>query len=264
MATADRSELPDVSASIVLFRNPMDEVRAAVGSLLADGVAQVFLVDNAPDDSPFAELASTFDRVTYIRSPGNVGYGAGHNQAIRRCVGEYRYHVVCNPDIIFAPGVLPGLRAELERRPEVGLCMPRIVDARGVVQFLCKQLPRPFDLFGRRFLPRAWMAARMRRFEMRESSYETEMSPPSLSGCFMFFRASVLADLGGFDERFFMYLEDVDISRRASKLARNLYFPGVSVTHGHAAGSYHSPRLLLAHVVSAVRYFNKWGWWPLA
>lgn len=253
-----------VSASIVLYRNPEAEIRAVVDCLLNDGVDLVLLVDNAPEGSPFADLAQALARVTYIRSPGNVGYGAGHNQAIRRMLGQSRYHLVCNPDIVFAPGVIPRLTQVMDQRPDVGLCMPRIVDANGVTQYLCKRLPRPFDLFGRRFLPRAWMAGRMQRYEMRDHAYDREMKPLSLSGCFMFFRTDVLARIEGFDERFFMYMEDVDISRRAAAVADNLYVPEVSVTHGHAAGSYHNWRLLRAHLISAVRYFNKWGWRPLS
>ena len=252
-----------VAASVVVYRNPVDEIRAVIASLLNDKVDTVVLVDNAPEKSPFAELAASDPRITYVASPGNVGYGAGHNQAIRRSIGRHRYHLVCNPDIVFAPGVIPRLVQVMDQRPEVGLCMPRIVDAQGVTQHLCKRLPRPFDLFGRRFLPQSWMAGRMRRFEMRDQSYDREMMPLSLSGCFMFFRTDVLAQIDGFDERFFMYMEDVDISRRAAAVASNLYLPDVRVVHGHAAGSYHNWRLLRAHLASAVRYFNKWGWWPL-
>lgn len=264
LGTGHPAAVDGIAASVVVYRNPPDEVRAVVECLLSDGVGRVFIVDNAPENSPFKMLADVFPQVTYLPSPGNVGYGAGHNQALRHSIGAFKYHLICNPDIAFPPGVLAALRDELDRRPEVGLCMPRIVDADGAVQYLCKRLPRPFDLFARRFLPRSWLAKRMLRYEMRDQSYDAEMSPPSLSGCFMFFRVQVLASLGGFDERFFMYMEDLDLSRRAAAVAVNLYFPAVAVRHAHAAGSYHDGRLLRAHLVSAIRYFNKWGWWPIA
>jgi GT2 family glycosyltransferase len=95
---------------------------------------------------------------------------------------------------------------------------------------------------------------------MRDHSYDEEFEAECLSGCFMFARSSVLERLRGFDERFFMYLEDFDLARRARRLAVNLYYPGATVLHEHARGHSRSLRLLWAFGVSALRYFSKWGW----
>jgi GT2 family glycosyltransferase len=76
----------------------------------------------------------------------------------------------------------------------------------------------------------------------------------------MFLRASVLRKTGGFDERYFMYLEDVDLSRRIGRVARTVYYPTVCITHAYQKGSYKSSVLLRRHIRSAIRYFNKWGW----
>jgi GT2 family glycosyltransferase len=95
---------------------------------------------------------------------------------------------------------------------------------------------------------------------MRDQSYEQPMEVPFLPGCFMFFRTSVLRPLDGFDERYFLYVEDLDLSRRAATLARNLYLPDVEITHEAQRGAYKSLRLLRYFAVSVVRYFNKWGW----
>jgi GT2 family glycosyltransferase len=95
---------------------------------------------------------------------------------------------------------------------------------------------------------------------LQHLDYNVPLEPPSLSGCFMFFRSSHLQALRGFDERFFMYFEDIDLVRRARTVGRAVYYPYVHAYHGYGKGSYHRPRLLMYHLRAAVRYFSKWGW----
>ena len=83
---------------------------------------------------------------------------------------------------------------------------------------------------------------------------------PSISGCFLFLRTKAFKNINGFDERFFMYMEDVDLVRRISMNSKVVYFPSVYVFHGYAKGSYSNIKLLIYHIRSAVLYFNKWGW----
>lgn len=76
----------------------------------------------------------------------------------------------------------------------------------------------------------------------------------------MFMRVSVLKQIGGFDERFFMYAEDLDLCRRIGEVAKTVYYPKVFVYHEYAKGSYKNKKLLKYHIQSVVKYFNKWGW----
>ncbi len=96
---------------------------------------------------------------------------------------------------------------------------------------------------------------------MRFTGYNKQMQVPYLSGCFMFMRTSFFKKVGLFDEQFFLYLEDTDLSRRFQEHGKNIYFPEVTITHEHARGSYKNPKLFYIHSVSAIKYFNKWGWW---
>nr|WP_304642651.1 hypothetical protein [uncultured Muribaculum sp.] len=66
--------------------------------------------------------------------------------------------------------------------------------------------------------------------------------------------------VGLFDERFFMYPEDIDLSRRLHRMYRTIYYPGITVVHRHRAASYHNSRMLWIHIVNMMKYFNKWGW----
>jgi GT2 family glycosyltransferase len=100
----------------------------------------------------------------------------------------------------------------------------------------------------------------MAAFELRDMDLNRILSVPYLSGCFMLVRRAVLDRIGGFDERFFMYFEDLDLTRRIHRVSQTVYYPAVSITHRHEKGSYKSLRLLYCGLESAVRYFSKWGW----
>jgi GT2 family glycosyltransferase len=119
------------------------------------------------------------------------------------------------------------------------------------------------DLVLRRFAPgfiRRAAQKRIASYELREFDYATPAQVPSLSGCFMFTRRAVLDTVGGFDERFFLYMEDLDLCRRMGAVSKLLYWPGATVTHVHQKASYRNVRSLTAHLIAAVKYFNKWGW----
>ena len=151
----------------------------------------------------------------------------------------------------------------MEDSPSVGLLMPKIVYPDGSTQYLCKLIPTPADLFVRRFAIgplKALASKKIERFELRFTGYDREMDVPYLSGCFMLFRTSALKRIGLFDERFFMYPEDIDITRRMYAEFRTVFFPGAIVVHDHGREVYKSKRALLVHTINLIRYFNKWGW----
>ena len=76
----------------------------------------------------------------------------------------------------------------------------------------------------------------------------------------MFLRVSVLKDVGIFDERFFMYLEDIDLCRRIHRNFKTIFYPHANIIHRHEKASFKSIKMRLVHVISAFRYFNKYGW----
>jgi len=232
------------------------DLEPTIQSLLGTkALAHLTIVDNGG-----CEWAQRIEdpRARYIKAPCNGGYGYGHNIAIKKFAHTTDFHLICNPDINFVPNELDSLVAYASNRPE-GLFMPNIIYPDGKRQELCKLLPRPRDLFARRFLPR--LAERLdENYLLRFADYSKPFSAPSLSGCFMLFRSDALIRVGGFDERYFMYLEDIDLSRRVAKSDGCLYVPQVTVVHEFQKESYRNPILLKAHIISAIRYFNKWGW----
>ena len=151
----------------------------------------------------------------------------------------------------------------MQANSEVGWVMPKVLYPDNQEQLLCKRLPHPLDLIVRRFgggWARRLFQKRIRRYMLCDVDLSVPRIVPSLSGCFMFLRTEALRRVGLFDERFFMYMEDVDLCRRVGKVSQTVFFPEVSIYHGYQKGSYSDPHLLALHAKSAFRYFQKWGW----
>jgi GT2 family glycosyltransferase len=250
-----------VRCSIVCYLSRHDQVERLLASVTtARPDLLVYLVDNSPTDT-FRSLAGRFG-VRYHHQPHNPGYARAHNWALRDAIAAgSAYHFVLNPDIQIPLDGIGKLLAYMEQHPDVGLLAPRVHYPDGRLQPLCKLLPHPVELLVRRFFPLLHRSSgRLARYELHASGYSRVMDVPALSGCFMLMRVETLARAGLFDERFFLYFEDVDLSRRIGRIARTVFVPHVAVVHDYARGSYRDWRLLWHHLVSAGRYFNKWGW----
>lgn len=247
-----------LNVSIVIYKQVWSEVASLIQTLKdSDLVNKIYIIDNSPTSS--AEFNQP--GLCYFYTGKNLGYGAAHNIALRRSISQkVTYHLVVNPDINFDSSILKTITLFMDANSAVGHLMPKVLYPNGELQYLCKLLPTPADLFVRRFLPASWNEKKMRKFEMRDTGYSKVMDVPYLSGCFMFLRTEALEKVGLFDERFFMYPEDIDLTRRISQQYRTVFFPEVTVIHHHAKSSYTNGKLMLIHSWNLVRYFNKWGW----
>ena len=249
-----------ITASVVLYNNPVEEIRHILGSLEDSSVDKVFVIDHSSTDDA-RKVVEQYGKSFYERHP-NGGYGTGHNHGIRKALeAGARYHAVINPDVYFSDDAIGKLGKFMDNHPDCGLVMPRILFPNGDIQYLCKLLPTPMDLIGRRFLPlKNYTKRHNDYYEMRWSGYNEVMEIPCLSGCFMFMRCDVLRVTGGFDERFFLYAEDMDLCRRIGERSKTLFTPDVSVFHAYKRESYKSLKYLKVHIHSVIKYFNKWGW----
>lgn len=200
-------------------------------------------------------------RLILVHRPDNPGFGTGHNRAYEYVRDISEFHLLLNPDVRFGTEVLPALVNCFALDKTITAAMPRIVYPDGQLQSLCKLLPTPIDLILRRFIPIKMVREAINcRYELRDLPQDRRSDVPSLSGCMLLMRSSDFVAVGGFDQRYFMYMEDVDLVRRLGDLGRTIYEPKIQVEHGYAKGSYRSRRLLAHHMTSAIRYFNKWGW----
>ncbi len=252
-----------ITGSIVIYRNDLRLLQNAVTSFLdSTENSFLYLIDNSPTN----EYAKYFQhpRIDYTFNNKNVGFGAGHNLALNKILqsGQATYHVVLNPDVYFEKDVMAKIFHFMERHSHIGLVMPKVLYPDGRLQPVCKLLPSPFTLFTRRFLqfhPR--LCNRMNYwYEMHFTGYDKIMDVPFLSGCFMFLRVTALREIGLFDERIFLYTEDIDLTRRIHRRYRTIYYPDAVIYHYNQRASYKNTMKLMHHVFSAITYFNKWGW----
>lgn len=252
----------DLSISIVLNKSDRFKLRQTLESVRSCSMRyKLFLIDNSPTRDLEKEIGDI--DAEYIFNNKNCGFGRGHNIAIKKSVQESKYHLVLNPDVSFPANTLETLFAFMEQHPDIGLVLPKVYNYESQEQYLARRLPHPLDLVIRRidnsFFSNLFRQ-RLVRYEMREKNHEKMFEAPFLSGCFMFLRCAALKKVGFFDERFFLYMEDVDLSRRMYKYYKNMYLPTVSIYHAHSRGSYNKFSLLAVHIQSAIQYFTKWGW----
>jgi GT2 family glycosyltransferase len=250
----------NISGSLVLFCSEQDQFEAAIKGFLTatpDGI--LYVIDNSPQ--PLSSDYFSHPRVQYVHNNANLGFGRAHNIALGKACLTSDLHLLLNPDIQFDKNTLSRMSMHFADDPGIAALMPQIRYPDGRLQRLCKLLPTPLDLIIRRFLPNSRLRQKMdARYELHALPQDQPSEVPSLSGCFLLTRSATLLQLGGFDERYFMYMEDVDLVRRLATQGKVVYLPEVSVVHEYAKGSYANKRLLRYHICSAIRYFNKWGW----
>ncbi len=199
----------------------------------------------------------------FIRNSDNLGYGRAVNRLFRCLKDPPNYLAILNTDLSWRIGTFSVMLRWMRNHLDVSLIVPQILDPSGHVQKLCKQHPTVLGLLSRRFLPEFLKPLSLKKYDswyvMDQFDYSKKFDVPYLSGCCMFIRASSFICVGGFDERYFLYLEDADITRSLAKTGRCLHFPDAVVVHGWGRGNYRSFRLMVVNIVSAFLYFSKWG-----
>lgn len=250
----------DLTISCVLYKTDRAEIE-----LMRDQVAAIplrthlYLIDNSPDLPP---SKSTTGNVTTIATGANLGYGRAHNIAIRQARNVSEFHLIANTDVLFSGDSVVRLLEHLKQSREIGLVAPKVLYPDGTLQHLCRLLPRPADLVAKRFFGWSnWGRRRHDRYELKDWNYDFETDIPFLSGCFLLTRHDILKEINGFDERFFLYFEDLDLSRRINNLYRTVFYPEAIITHLYRSKISTNSKLLMYLMVSGVRYFTKWGWW---
>ena len=250
-----------LNISIVLYHpNWEQEVLPLVEELLrVKNLRKLYLLDNSEEKQENFPMKS--DKLRYMHMGANLGYGTAHNIALRESAYyKTAFHLVMNSDIRVKAEDIDAMHDWMLVNQQVGILMPKVLNPDGTQQYVAKRLPSPLDVFGRRFLPAALMARRNKRYELRDLDLRRPINAPYLSGCFMFLRTKAAVEAGLFDERYFMYPEDIDLTRTIHRNYLTLYYPEWTVTHAHARDSYKNKHMLRIHIQNMCRYFNKWGW----
>ncbi len=248
-----------VSVGIVTY-NSAEEILSVLDSVFSHTVGaalSVYVADNCSTDNTVALVREHYPQVTVLVSEDNVGFGAAHNRVLEHLTSDY--HVIVNPDIVFETDVLTALAAYLDSDDGAVLATPLILNVDGTPQAVPRVLPKrrymfagQLERFGGSF--RRWRDEYTRRRETFEQPTPIEFC----TGCFMMVRTEALKAEHGFDDRFFMYMEDADLSRRLAAHGRLMLVPQVTVTHRWEKASGKSGKFLKIHLQSMRRYFKKW------
>ena len=264
VAAVQRSEERQLLLLLVAYHPSLQEVeqlQACLAELPLLGGYAVVVNDHHPGE-PVEQLAAGADG--FLANPDNPGYGRAVNRLVAH-LGQLPHYIgVLNTDLTWPGGTFEQLLGWLQQHPQVSLAVPQILDEAGSPQKLCKHNPTVLGLFSRRFLPDwlkpAWLKRYDRWYVMADQHYQEVFEAPYLSGCCMLIRSEAFRRVGGFDERYFLYLEDADLTRSLARDGRCVHLPVAGVVHGWGRGNYRNLGLMAVNLASAWSYFRKWGW----
>ncbi|MCA1821578.1 MAG: glycosyltransferase family 2 protein [Pseudonocardia sp.] len=216
---------------------------------------RVLLADNGSTDGA-PERAAGRDGVQLLRIGENVGYGTAANRAVAECEPQVGWVVVANPDIEWHPGSLDELLAAAQRWPRAGALGPLIRQPDGQVYPSARLLPALGRGTGHAVLGPLWPDNPWTAAYRQSDTALGERTAEWLSGSCLLLRRAAFESVGGFDTRYFMYFEDVDLGDRLGRAGWfNVYVPTAEVTHvgGHATSRVSGP-MLVEHHHSTYRY----------
>lgn len=267
---------PLISSIVLNYRSPLDAVQC-VKALLKQTIGdqlEILVIDNDSDDESIGSFRARWihePRVRVMESHANVGFSRGNNDAARHARGEYLLFI--NPDNTLPPDGLERMLEIFRENPNTGIVGPALVYPDGTVRPSARKFPTIADLLRKRLFPSHWqnehtsVHAHLQKQSPAQSSKLKVRSYPVdwLVGACILMPRTLFSDLGGFDPRFFLFFEDIDLCRRCQLAGhRILYAPGIRVLDRRQRLSEMHPlsflwrRIGRIHTVSAVKYFWKW------
>lgn len=249
-----------VSGSIVTYNN-MKTIKKTLDTLFeytGDVEFKLYIVDNGSVDGTVDFIRDNYSdkNIEIIEMNANVGFGAGHNVAIGKTGADY--HAIINPDLVFVENAVKKMADYMEDNKDIGLLSPRICFPDGRNQILGKRNPQMKYLVASRMRKGDEPSRLLQEYAMLDKDLSVPTDIENASGCFMFVRTSVLKQVGGFDERYFMYFEDADLARTINEISRVVYYPEAIVNHVWGRDSKRNLKLMKIHIQSMFKYFYKW------
>lgn len=247
----------DVSAVVVSY-NVRDLLLQCIASLRADGIRHIVVVDNASKDGSADAARLAGPDVEVVALDTNVGFGAGVNVGVART--HTPYVAILNPDLEVEPGATKALLDVLGREPDIAIAAPRIVTPDGKLYPSARTFPDMVDAAGHAFLHFVWRSNPFsRRYKMADWDHDSAADVDWVAGTHFVVRRTAWDAVGGFDEAFFMYLEDVDLCWRLQRAGwRTRYEPAAQVVHAIGRSTDQTPyRMIAVHHRSLLRYARK-------
>jgi len=273
-----------IDVAVVVYRSDLDWLARTLTSLAASiskaiaqgvvGVAHISIIDNdaaatAEDGRQLAKLVDAAvgkdtEKITHtiLRQASNRGYGAGNNAALRNSSADYV--LIQNPDVQMTVDSITNAITYLASQPTCGMITPVATSLDGQVQYLVKAYPDITTLLARGFAPK-WLKTlvnkRLSNYDRTDIAYNAAiLDAVIVSGCCMLFRGEVWRRVGGFDEKFFLYFEDFDLSKRVAETSQIHRLPTFQIIHGGGNASNKGLKHISLFVQSAWRFFHKHGW----
>ena len=250
----------EITACIVLYNEDLEELTKTINSFLSVPLQKkLYLIDNTPQ----MRFQNIFDNeeIEYISIGKNIGFGAGHNVVIDQINNKSNFHLILNPDVNFQKMVIPNLIKELENDQTLAMIAPKVLFPSGEHQYSCRRYPRFLELIARRFtFLKPFFKPAIFKGQYKDKDLTNSFYAEYIAGCFHLYKTDDFVKLKGFDERYFLYMEDVDICKKIDLMGkRKLYHPKQEIRHVLKQGSSKSAKLLFRHSFSAIKYFLKWG-----
>jgi N-acetylglucosaminyl-diphospho-decaprenol L-rhamnosyltransferase len=254
---SDPSTYGDEIAVVTVTYSPGRTLDRFLDSLPAatDRRVRVVLADNGSTDGA-PERAAERENVELLRIGANVGYGAAANRGVAELGPEHGWVVVANPDVEWHEGALDELLAATKRWPRGGAFGPLIREPDGSVYPSARLLPSLGRGAGHALLGNVWPGNPWTRSYRQSEAALSERKAGWLSGSCLLLRRKAFDSVDGFDPRYFMYMEDVDLGDRLGRKGwLNIYVPGARITHVGGESTKRAPaKMLIEHHRSTYRY----------
>lgn len=223
-----------------------------------DEITAVFVAFNGSDKSLLNSLEKDLKHSKKIKFFNiiNKGMGNAHNYLLKNNKLD-KYHLLLNPDVyVNKDAIKEGLK-KLNLEQTIVAVGPKIYNLDNKYWPSVKLLPDPITLIARRIYSRS---KKNKLYELNQYEFEEDINVPMISGCYILCRSDILKKIQGFDERFFLYMEDIDLLRRLSENGEICYMPKTQIVHIGNLGSRKFSKMFFLHLVSFIKYYNKWGW----
>jgi GT2 family glycosyltransferase len=250
--------MPSIAVIIINY-NTRENLRACLATVLSQDPAETIVVDNSSHDGSVAMVRAEYPQVILHANKSNVGYGTAANQGVASSKADYV--LVLNADTVLTPGTLQALKNYLDEHPQAAAVGPRLVRPSGQQRISCHPFPTPFfTLLEITCLSR--LVGRipiLRSYYLCTWAHDRARVVPWVSGAAMAIRREAFSAIGGFDESFFMYSEEVDLCYRLKLAGRDVHFaPVATIVHaGGASTVQHRAEMKVQLFASIVHFYQK-------
>lgn len=247
----------DVSMSIVSYNNKND-IKNLLNSFYKYASRKlsykIYIINNSQGEK--IDELNEYQNVEVIQLSRNLGFGKGHNAVLKQL--DSKYHAIINPDILFGEEIFEKIIVFFEKHQDIGMVVPLLTDEQRKILPVYRRELTVWDLTIRMVFKK-WFKKRQAWHTMQEMDYTKPFEVENAQGSFLVIKTALYKLLEGFDDRYFMYAEDADLTKRVNEVSKTVMYPEVSAIHKWEKESHRNFKLTRIHMASLAKYFWKWG-----